>query len=171
MTKPLDARPAGTLAPSAAEALPSGLALRPGFLIRRLHQIHTSLFLEETAGHELTAVQFSVLTALAERGELDQNSIAVEIGLERSSVAEVLPRLAARGLVARRQSPDDGRVRLTKLTPKGRAVVRQLRDATRRAHERAIEALPPDDRARFIQQLLILVEANNDRCVAPLRLR
>ncbi len=136
-----------------------------------MHQIHTSLFLEETAGHDLTTVQFSVLTALAEQGELDQNSLALEIGLERSSVAEVLPRLAARGYLARRQSPSDGRVRLARLTPKGRGLVRRLHEATRRAHERAIEALPPEERAQFVQHLLKLVEANNDRCVAPLRLR
>ncbi|RYD77564.1 MAG: MarR family transcriptional regulator, partial [Verrucomicrobiaceae bacterium] len=45
------------------------------------------------ASHEMsgiTPVQYSLLTALNRRGELDQISIAREIGLERTTVAEVL---------------------------------------------------------------------------------
>ena len=38
---------------------------RPGFLIRRLHQIHVALFLEECRGFDVTPVQYAVLTALA----------------------------------------------------------------------------------------------------------
>ena len=87
----------------------SVLYSRPGFLIRRLHQIHSGLFLEETREFNLTPVQYSLMSALLEQGELDQNSLAMAIGLERTTVAEVLPRLEARGLIARRQSPLDGR--------------------------------------------------------------
>src|SRR5271169_6701958 len=89
----------------------SPLLGRPGFLIRRLHQLHYALFLEETRGYDITPVQYSLMTALAARGELEQNSLALEIGLERTSVAEVVPRLQRRGLLARRRSADDGRVK------------------------------------------------------------
>ena len=57
---------------------------------------------------------------------MDQNTLALEIGLERSSVAEVLPRLEARELIARQQSPQDGRVKLVKLTRKGKSVMRRI---------------------------------------------
>jgi DNA-binding MarR family transcriptional regulator len=144
---------------------------RPGFLIRRLHQIHTGLFAQETAGFDITAVQYSLLTALAEHGEMDQNTLALEIGLERSSVAEVLPRLEARELIARQQSPQDGRVKLVKLTRKGKSVVRRMDEAVQRAHDRTIELLDEDERDLFMLQLIRLVEANNDRSMAPLRLR
>lgn len=154
-----------------AAQLKSLLFRRPGFLIRRLHQIHTSLFVEETAGFDITAVQYSLLTALAEHGEMDQNTLALEIGLERSSVAEVLPRLQARGLIARRQSPDDGRVKLVKLARKGSSIVRRMETAVRRAHDRTVESLPDGERELFLLQLIRLVEANNDRSMAPLRLR
>jgi DNA-binding MarR family transcriptional regulator len=104
----------------------SALFARPGFLIRRLHQIHTWLFTEETQQFNITPVQFSLLTALAEHGEMDQNTVALEIGLERTSVAEVLPRLEARGLVERRQSEQDKRVRLVKISRKGRALLKRM---------------------------------------------
>lgn len=144
---------------------------RPGFLIRRLHQVHTGLFAEETAGFDITAVQYSLLTALAEHGEMDQNTLALEIGLERSSVAEVLPRLEARELIARRQSPQDGRVKLVKLTRKGSSVLRRMDAAVQRAHDRTIEILSEQERDLFMLQLIRLVEANNDHNMVPLRLR
>jgi DNA-binding MarR family transcriptional regulator len=154
-----------------AAQVKSLLFRRPGFLIRRLHQVHIGLFAEETAGFDITAVQYSLLTALAEHGEMDQNTLALEIGLERSSVAEVLPRLEARELIARQQSPQDGRVKLVKLTRKGRSVMRRMDSAVQRAHDRTIEILSEDERDLFMLQLIRLVEANNDRNMVPLRLR
>ncbi len=144
---------------------------RPGFLIRRLHQIHTWLFDEETRGFEITAVQYSLLTALSEHGQMDQNTVALEIGLERSSVAEVLPRLEDRGLIERTPSESDKRVKLVKLTRKGRSLVRRMDEAVQRAHARTIEAIPEDQRDEFMLHLIRLVEANQENSVVPLRLR
>lgn len=154
-----------------AAQVKSRLFGRPGFLIRRLHQIHTGLFADETAQFDVTAVQYSLLTALAEHGEMDQNTLALEIGLERTSVAEVLPRLEARGLLARQQLPRDGRVKLVKLTRLGRAIVKRMDTAVQRAHARTLEVLPEKERELFMLQLIRLVEANNDRSMAPLKLR
>lgn len=144
---------------------------RPGFLIRRLHQIHGWLFFEETSEFDITPVQYSLLTALAENGETDQNTLASDIGLERSSVAEVLPRLELRGLLSRRQSDQDRRMKLVKLTRKGSALVKKMRPAVQRAHDRTVEHLPPEERERFMLQLIRLVEANNETSVVPLRIR
>jgi DNA-binding MarR family transcriptional regulator len=154
-----------------AAQVKSKLFARPGFLIRRLHQIHTWLFLEETDGFNITAVQYSLLTALGEHGEMDQNTVALEIGLERSSVAEVLPRLEDRGLIEREQSAEDKRVKLVKLSRKGKQMVKRMEEAVQRAHDRTIEALPEAERDLFMLQLIRLVEANNERSVVPLRLR
>src|SRR5690606_18728333 len=92
----------------------SELFTRPGFLIRRLHQIHSALFHEETSAFNITPVQYSLLSVLEQWGELDQNSLAHHVGLERSSVAEVLPRLEQRELLSRRPSERDKRARLVR---------------------------------------------------------
>jgi len=115
---------------------------RPGFLIRRLHQIHSWLFSEETSAFNITPVQYSLMTALLDHGEMDQNTLAIEIGLERTSVAEVLPRLEAREVIERRQSPQDKRVKLVKLSRKGRSLLKRMEPAALRAHARTIEHLP-----------------------------
>lgn len=164
-----DATPAPTA--DAAPRKPSALLARPGFLIRRLHQVHVALFLEETQPFNITPVQYSLMTALQERGELDQVSLASEIGLERSGIAEVIPRLEARGLIARRPSELDGRVKLHRLTTRGQSLVLRMREAVDRAHDRTIEQLPKAQRAALLEMLVELVENNQPQGVAPFRTR
>jgi DNA-binding MarR family transcriptional regulator len=149
----------------------SPLLGRPGFLIRRLHQLHCALFLEETRDFGITPVQYSLMTTLAERGEMDQHSLALEIGLERTSVAEVIPRLQDRGLLVRRRSAADARVKLVKLTRPGQTLLRKMAPAVQRAHDRTVEHLGPGERSVFMLQLIKLVEANNDVAAVPFRLR
>jgi hypothetical protein len=43
------------------------LGQRPGFLVRRLHQIHLALFAEECKAFGVTPAQYSILTAAAAR--------------------------------------------------------------------------------------------------------
>lgn len=147
------------------------LFARPGFLIRRLHQIHSALFTEEAEEFNITPVQYSLLTALDEYGELDQNSLAHHIGLERTSVAEVLPRLEQRELIVRHQSEIDKRVKYVKLARKGRALVRKMRPAVQRAHDRTIEVLSEEERTLFILLMARLVEAEVTDRVPPLKAR
>ena len=52
------------------------LAARPGFLIRRLHQIHLSLFADECGAFKVTPVQYSILTAVAAQPGLEQAALA-----------------------------------------------------------------------------------------------
>src|SRR5712672_2457212 len=62
---------------------PWPLSQRPGFLIRRLHQIHVALF-QEACGHfEVTPLQYSLLSALAARKTADQTTLAADIALDR----------------------------------------------------------------------------------------
>ncbi len=148
----------------------SALLGRPGFLIRRLHQIHCGLFLDETRVYNITPVQYSLMTALGTHGEMDQNTLAQEIGLERTSVAEVIPRLEARQLLTRRQSTQDRRVKLVKLSRKGLYLLKKMDASVQRAHDRTVEGIPEDQRQQFLLQLIRLVEANNHQGTAPFRL-
>jgi MarR family transcriptional regulator, lower aerobic nicotinate degradation pathway regulator len=143
---------------------------RPGFLIRRLHQIHTALFIEECVAFDITPVQYSVMTVLAQQGDCDQTVLAREIGMDRTNIADVLARLAGRGLVTRSVSKTDKRMRRARLTRAGNAMMAKLDAAAERAHARTVEALPPKERKRLLADLVRLVEANNDIGRAPLLL-
>ena len=94
----------------------SNLIDRPGHLIRRLHQIHVALFLEECSEYNLTPVQFGVLTVLANGRARDQVTIAKMIGVDRNTVADVIRRLVRRQLLDRYDNPGDKRTKFTKIT-------------------------------------------------------
>lgn len=143
---------------------------RPGFLIRRLHQIHVALFVEECAGENITPVQYSVLTALEHLGTTDQTALAHSVGLDRTNIADVLARLHKRGLVSRRISSEDKRMKLALLTDSGHDTLARLSECASRAHLRTIEALEPQERQVFVEAMKRLVDANNDVGRAPLRL-
>lgn len=134
---------------------------RPGYLLRRLHQIHYALFFEECASFDITPVQYGLLTTLSVNPDLDQNSIGRELGIDRTNVADVLKRLSRRGLIERRPSKEDKRMVLARLTPEGQRVRKEMYAAMQRAQERLLEPLLPAERNAFITTLLRLVDGNN----------
>ncbi len=145
------------------------LVRRPGFLIRRLHQIHLALFAEECAAFGLTPVQYSIMTAIAGQPGLDQARLCEEVGIDRATMADVLARLESRGLVSRRRSGTDQRMKLVSVTVSGRRLLARIDPHARRAHERTVDGLPPEERAAFVESLTRLVEANHGLGRAPMR--
>jgi DNA-binding MarR family transcriptional regulator len=149
-------------APSAGETGPLlPLRSRPGYLVRRLHQIHLALFLEECRAFNITPVQYGLLTALSVHPGLDQASLAAELGIDRSNVADVLVRLAARGLLRRTASERDRRVKRAYLSAAGAKLTARMHGAMQRAQARLVAPLAPAERAQFMAFLTRLVEANN----------
>jgi MarR family transcriptional regulator, lower aerobic nicotinate degradation pathway regulator len=139
------------------------LMSRPGFLIRRLYQIHVSIFVEECAAEAITPVQHSVLATLDQSGAIDQATLSRAVALDRTSVADIVTRLERRRLLKRYVSPNDRRMVLSELTNQGRALLGRLEAASTRAHERTISALPEKERALFLQTLGRLIDARDDR--------
>jgi DNA-binding MarR family transcriptional regulator len=148
----------------------SVLARRPGFLIRRLHQIHLALFAEECGAFGVTPVQYSILTVAATQPGLDQAALAIEVGIDRTTVADVLARLERRGLVRRSRADRDARLKLVHATVAGRRLLARMDLHALRAHERTIAPLRQSERAAFINALVRLVEAGNGLGRAPLHL-
>lgn len=134
---------------------------RPGYLLRRLHQIHYALFYEECAGFDITPVQYGLLTTLSQNPDLDQNSIGRELGIDRTNVADVIARLARRGYLERHRSKEDKRMVLARLTSAGQRVTDEMYDAMQRAQERLLQPLPPPERKALIKTLIRVIEGNN----------
>lgn len=134
---------------------------RPGYLLRRLHQIHYALFFEECAGFDITPVQYGLLTTLSLNPNIDQNSLARELGIDRTNVADVLNRLARRGLVERRRSPDDRRMVLAQLTRAGERLTKDMYRPMQRAQKRLLQPLLPQERNALIITLIRLINGNN----------
>ena len=135
---------------------------RPGFLVRRLHQIHVAMFLEAMSEENVTPIQYGLLSILVDRPGLDQLSVAKELGIDRANVGDVLNRLEQRKLLTRVIDPSDKRRRICLATRDGIAFVRKYYENMRQAQERLLAPLNPDERATFTALLRRLVGQNND---------
>lgn len=140
---------------------------QPGYHIRRLQQIAVAVFLQETEAHGITPVQYAALQAVANAPEVDQRTLAGMIGVDTSTGAGVIDRLEARGLLERKTSPHDRRVRLLAVTNAGRTLLQAVAPGMLKAQARILAPLDRAERAEFMRLLRLLVEGNNDLSRAP----
>lgn len=157
---------AGHKSAAAAPAAPydpswEALRSRPGYLIRRLNQIHYAMFIEECTAEGITPVQYGILTVLATQPGLDQTAIGFELGLDRTTTADVLRRLEEKGYLERRVNPADRRSRQAYITAEGQRLKDALHAGMQRSQDRFLAPLSAEDRARFMALLTTLVECNN----------
>lgn len=142
---------------------------RPGFLLRRAHQISAALFLEETAGLRLTTTQYGAMVVLRARGSLDQVGIATLVGIDRSTTALVVSKLEEAGYIERRDDAVDKRRKIITLSPAGHEVLDQASAPAERARQRVLSAFSAKEAAQFLGLLEQFVEAFNEQTRAPIK--
>ena len=142
------------------------LSARPGYLVRRLHQIHSAIFLEECQQYGITPVQYGLISTLLAKPGIDQVTLAGEVGIDRTNVSDVLKRLAERGLLRREKSKADGRSMVAFLTKEGERVAEQMYESMRRAQDRLLQPLRPEFRSAFIAMLTELIEGNSQYAIS-----
>jgi MarR family transcriptional regulator, lower aerobic nicotinate degradation pathway regulator len=135
---------------------------RPGFLIRRLHQIHVALFQQKCAGFEITPLQYSLLSALAARKIADQTTLAIDIALDRTTTTGALKRLQSRHFIERAVSPDDRRARMCRLTAAGKSLLAKIEASARAAHRETLASLSQADQKTFVAMMQAIVAASSD---------
>jgi MarR family transcriptional regulator, lower aerobic nicotinate degradation pathway regulator len=160
----LAAKRLATTKPSSKPSWP--LEQRPGFLIRRLHQIHVALFQKTCAGFEITPLQYSLLSALAKRGTADQTTLAADVALDRTTTTGALKRLQSRRFIERSIHHGDRRAQLCRLTKAGAKLLRQMEMSARTAHLDTVADLSKADQKRFIAMMQQIVAANASRLEA-----
>lgn len=136
---------------------------RPGYLARRMHQIHVSLFSELCAPFGVTPVQYSLLSALSTREEADQTTLSGIVALDRTTTTGALKRLEARGLVQRGTSATDRRSQSCRLTEEGRATLAAMEAAARRAHAATVEMLSAGEQRQLLDLMKKIVTAHGVR--------
>ena len=139
------------------------LEQRPGYLIRRLHQIHVALFQKECAAFEITPLQYSLLTALAVRGTADQTTLAADVALDRTTTTGALKRLQLRHFVERSVLDRDRRAQTCRVTRKGLALLEKMEQSAQIAHLKTVSDLSKADQKRFIAMMRRIVTARSKR--------
>lgn len=159
--------PAGIPGPKPAD--PGALYRLPGHLIRRCHQISVALFFEECAGFDITPQQYAALCALAANDGVDQITLAGLAAFNRTTAGEIVERMETAGLVRRRNSTRDRRMKNIFITDTGRRLLADVHDSVMRVQERLLTPLQPAERAGFIELLARIADENNELSRAPLR--
>lgn len=127
--------------------------LRPGFLLKRCHQVTAALFLTHCREFGVTASQYGALRALEEFPGIDQLAVGRLIGLDRSTAGLVIKLLAERGLLERTVNDQDNRRMRVRLSAAGRRLLARMEPAAGRAQEAALAALPAAKRKQFLALL------------------
>jgi DNA-binding MarR family transcriptional regulator len=145
---------------------------RPGFLIRRLHQISVAIFISECTAAELeiTAVQWGILSIVSEYPGVGQIEISEELGLDRSNAANVVDRLTRRGLLRQKLSAADQRKKEITITKAGEKVMAELEGCALRFQRKLLNPLAENEREIFVELLTRLVQQNNHLGRALLRM-
>ena len=139
----------------------------PCHLVRIALKRAYDIFLEEVGGAGLTPPQFSVVLAVHQNAGIKQNDLVKLTGSDRSTVAELVGRLVARGYLVRKRLKDDQRVNRLLTTEEGVASLRKAISGAVAAEERIIAPIPEDKREDFIDCLKLIADPGLSASVDP----
>ena len=113
------------------------------------------------AGYDVTPVQTHLLLHLAcwtGKQEASQRDLERKLRLKPSTVNGIVDRLEVKGYVARRTSPQDGRVRLVCLTDAGRSKVQDFHAIVEETERRFTAGLSAQEREQLKALLRRIIE-------------
>ncbi|MBV9891502.1 MAG: winged helix-turn-helix transcriptional regulator [Rhizobacter sp.] len=132
-------------------------------LLRRAHFLAEELFSLEFADESLTPRQKAALIITYQQPGLNQNALADSLFMDRNTVAEMVKRLVAAGLLRRQAAQDDQRAYELFLMPAGAALLDRVMPRDAHVERRVLERLPEEYRPLFIKCLRLLVEPSPTR--------
>lgn len=149
--------------PASANAALDFLYDRPGFIVRRAHQICMSMFAEACTGLDITPTQFGIMTLVRHCPGIDQISVSRLLGNDRSTTMLVVRLLAKRGILDKTSVKEDRRKNALSLTPAGEELWIQCEAVLTNLKHTLAEPFSPGEREAFIYLLNKFNAAFNDR--------
>jgi DNA-binding MarR family transcriptional regulator len=141
-----------------------GLGGSPSHLMHRVLQLALDIYAEEAGADGLTQRQFAVLEAVSHRSGLTQTDLVRATGIDRSTLADLVARMTAKGLLDRAQSTIDARAKAVSLSAAGQAALEAARPKVEAADKRILALLPKGKRDGF---LALLAELAGEADAAP----
>jgi DNA-binding MarR family transcriptional regulator len=138
--------------------IPPSLLQRPGALLviaARTGQEHAS---SRLAPLGLTVRTCGVLNLLADQRPLSQQAIGEMLGIDRTTMVEIVDELERAGIARRVRNPSDRRSYLVTLTPGGRTKQRRAAKAFDDAVDEFLSPLEPAERLQLTDMLRRLVD-------------
>ena len=135
-----------------------GVSVPPLRMILQQHHVTERLLSEyigalKDLGVNLSIQQVNILLLVKEGRPQHLTTMASRLGVHRSTVTRLVDQLVAKGLLARVQSPDDGRALNVEMTPQAddawEAVIRAAEDLS----HSAFDGIRPNDLQRMFDRL------------------
>ena len=134
-----------------------------GFLLRLLDARYDGLYQNLTRESDITPRQFGVLLTLHQQGTLTLTELSNHIRVDRSTLGEMINRMAKRSLITKRNNGSDGRSAEVLLAPAGKAVLLRIVAGAARLQTALLAPLPPEDRAHFMRCVKLVAEPDRER--------
>ncbi|OXR47964.1 MarR family transcriptional regulator [Pusillimonas sp. T2] len=141
---------------------------RPGFLLRRAHQISVALFEHSCKELSLTPAQFGVLYVVNRVSPIDQATLSRCLGFDKVTTLHVVRVLENRGLLSRSQSIKDARKLDIELTSDGQAIFEKAMPLAVQAATQLLKPLTPDQQEVFLELLGVICSDLEGFARAPL---
>ena len=116
-------------------------------LLRQLFQQHTARW--QQALPDLTKPQYAVMRSVAEHPGIEQVALIEAAVSTKATLAEMLSRMEARGLVRREHDPADKRRRFVYLTDEGEALLNRSIPQGNEVDDEFLGRLSDDEREQF----------------------
>lgn len=126
-----------------------------GFLLRRAHQRHVSIF-KQYMTHDLTPQQLAVLGRLQEVGALSQNELGRQTAMDQSTINGVVKRLLKSGLLIKKHDDKDRRRIFLELSDHGKAVFQEVFETAQNISKMTLEPLKPQKKLELLKMLELI---------------
>lgn len=134
----------------------------PGHLLRRANQYANDLYTNEQDSKVLTQRQFAVLFAVDQHEGMSQTDLVKSTGIDRSTLADMIVRMQAKDLLARKRTEEDQRANSVKITAAGRRALKSAMPAVMKSETKILDSLPARMRPEFIKALTLIAKAAAD---------
>lgn len=138
---------------------------RPGPLVRRLHQIAVSVFLNHARDFDLTPIQYGSMQLVAMFPGIHQAGLGQLLALDRQTVSNVVQRLIDKGLLIRKEK--NARTSALFTTGAARALIHVMQERLAIVDDVILGPLQEKEKQTFMNLLEKLVEGNNELSRAP----
>ena len=148
-------RPTGRLSD-----LPAEIRGSIGFLLHRSAGFATRTESEQLAPMGLEVKHFGLLCALHQHGPRPQGWLGDHLGIDRTTMVQLVDELEQRALVERQRNPVDRRSYAVTITETGVDVWRRARRGVDRWEQGFLQTLQPEERDQLRSLLARVVEAH-----------
>lgn len=157
------------VAAAAADLEGRDLALKLWIVLSRAFSAVQEHAAADVARHDLTLTEFAILEVLYHKGPLLLGEVQRRILVSSGGVTYLVDRLQGKGLVERRDCPEDRRARYAALTPEGEVLIEKIFPEHARCIEHALSGLTATEKRRAVALLrtLGLTAASLEVCPTP----